>query len=167
VGIVNPQVIVIMGVAGSGKTTVGRLLARSLGCPFADADDFHPPANVAKMGAGRPLTDEDRAPWLAAIRTWIEVRLDRRENGVVTCSALKSAYRRVLLAGDDRIRLVHLQGTRELLQARIGARQDHFMKPSMLDSQLAALEPPADALTLDIAPPPAALVTAIRRELHL
>lgn len=163
----NPQVIVIMGVAGSGKTTVGRLLAESLGWPFADADDFHPPANVAKMSAGRPLTDEDRAPWLAAIRAWIEARLARGENGVVTCSALKAAYRRVLLAGDARIRLVHLQGTREQLRARIAARQDHFMKPAMLDSQLAALEPPADALTLNLAPPPAALAAAIRRELHL
>jgi len=162
-----PQVIVIMGAAGSGKTTVGRELARALGWSFADADGFHPPANVAKMSAGEPLTDEDRAPWLAAIRAHIDAKLAGGESAVVTCSALKSGYRRVLLAGDPRIHLVYLQGTREQLWARISERQNHFMKPAMLDSQLAALEEPADAFTLNIAPPPAELISRIRTELKL
>lgn len=161
------MVIVVMGVAGSGKTTVGRELARALNWSFADADGFHPPANVAKMSAGQPLTDADRAPWLAAIRAHIDAKLAGGESAVVTCSALKAAYRRVLLAGDTRIRLVYLQGSREQLQARISARTDHFMKPAMLDSQLAALEEPADALTLNIAPTPSELVARIRKKLSL
>lgn len=161
------MVIVVMGVAGSGKTTVGRELARALGWSFADADGFHPPANVAKMSAGQPLTDADRAPWLAAIRAHIDAKLAGGESAVVTCSALKAAYRRVLLADDARIRLVYLQGSREQLQARISARTDHFMKPAMLDSQLAALEEPADALTLNIAPTPSELVARIRKKLSL
>lgn len=162
-----PRVIVLMGVAGCGKTTVGRELACSLGWSFADADEFHPPANVAKMSAGRPLTDADRAPWLAAIRRHIEDRLAAGGGAVVTCSALREAYRRALVPGAGRVDLVYLKGTREELQARIGARQDHFMKPAMLDSQLAALEEPADALTVDIAPPPAEIAARIRHALSL
>ena len=162
-----PRAIVIMGVAGSGKTTVGELLARELGWRFADADAFHPPENVAKMSAGVPLTDEDRAPWLAAIRRHLDDCIRRDEGTVVTCSALKQMYRDVLLANNPRAALVYLQGTREQLWARISARKNHFMKPSMLDSQLAALEEPADALTLNIAPAPAELVISIRRELSL
>jgi gluconokinase len=161
------QIVLLMGVAGSGKTTVGRELARTLGWSFADADNFHPSANVAKMSAGEPLTDADRAPWLAAIRAHIDAKLARDESAVVTCSALKSGYRRGLLAGDTRIHLVYLQGTREQLWARISERQNHFMKPAMLDSQLAALEEPADALTLNIAAPPAELISRIRTEFRL
>ena len=162
-----PRAIVIMGVAGSGKTTVGELLARELGWRFADADAFHPPENVAKMSAGVPLTDEDRAPWLAAIRRHLDDCIRRDEGTVVTCSALKQMYRDVLLANNPRAALVYLQGTREQLWARISARKNHFMKPSMLDSQLAALEEPADALTLNVAPAPAELVASIRRGLSL
>jgi gluconokinase len=161
------MVIVVMGVAGSGKTTVGRELARALGWSFADADGFHPPANVAKMSAGLPLTDTDRAPWLATIRAHIDAKLAAGESAVVTCSALKAAYRHVLLADDTRVRLIYLQGTPEQLWARLSARTDHFMKPAMLDSQLAALEEPPDALTLNIAPPPSELVDRIRKELNL
>lgn len=161
------QVVLLMGVAGSGKTTVGRQLAADLGWRFDDADGFHPPANVAKMSAGQPLTDADRAPWLAAIRRHIDTCLARGENAVVTCSALKAAYRAGLLADPARVRLVHLHGTREQLWARISARQNHFMKPAMLDSQLAALEPPADALTVDIGPAPAAIAARIRQALSL
>ena len=136
-----PRVLVVMGVSGSGKTTVGALLAGRLGWPYAEADAFHSPENVAKMAAGHPLTDEDRWPWLRAIAAWIHERLDRGERGVVTCSALKRAYRE-LLRGPE-VQLVYLQGPRELIAERMAARHGHFFKPAMLDSQLATLEEPA------------------------
>jgi gluconokinase len=161
------MVILIMGVAGSGKTTIGRALAASLGWSFRDADDFHPAANVAKMSAGQPLTDADRAPWLAAIRAYLDDKLARGENAVVTCSALKASYRAQLVADPERVKLVHLTGDPALLAARIAGRTDHFMKPGMLASQLAALEPPRDALAVDIAPPPEKIVAEIRRALSL
>jgi gluconokinase len=161
------MIILLMGVAGSGKTTVGRQLAADLGWAFADADDFHPPANVAKMTAGQPLDDPDRAPWLAAIRAYIEARHARNESAVITCSALKERYRRIIVTDPAIVKLVHLHGPRELLWARISGRQNHFMKPAMLDSQLAALEPPAGVLTVDIAPPPAEVAATIRRALSL
>ena len=129
------MVILIMGVAGSGKTTIGRALAASLGWSFRDADDFHPAANVAKMSAGQPLTDADRAPWLAAIRAHLDDKLARGENAVVTCSALRESYRAQLLADPARVKLVHLTGDPALLAARIADRTDHFMKPQMLASQ--------------------------------
>ncbi|HWA87663.1 MAG TPA: gluconokinase [Opitutus sp.] len=157
------MVILITGVAGSGKTTVGRQLAAALDWSFADADDFHSAANIAKMSAGHPLTDADRAPWLAALRAFIDERLARGENAVLACSALKSSYRDELVAGRGQIRLVYLRGSRALLLDRLRHRTGHYMKPAMLDSQLAALEPPADALALDIRHPPAALVEEIRR----
>ena len=161
------MIVVVMGVAGSGKTTVGRALAKNLGWPFADADEFHPPENIAKMATGHPLDDADRAPWLAAIRAWIDDHLARGGDGVVTCSALKRRYRDVLQPDPVRVRFIYLQGSRELLAARLRGRPGHFMKPGMLDSQLAALEPPADALTLDIARPPEKLVAEIRGHLGL
>ena len=159
------MVILVMGVAGSGKSTVGRQLAVALEWPFADADDFHPPANVAKMAAGHPLDDADRAPWLAALRAHIAGVLARGENAVVACSALKAAYRAILVVDPAAVRVVHLHGSRELLLSRIGQRQGHFMRAEMLDSQLATLEPPADALTIDVTAPPAALVAQIRESL--
>lgn len=161
------MIVVLMGVAGSGKTTVGRTLAAGLGWEFRDADDFHPPENVAKMGRGEPLTDADRAPWLAAIRRHIDGCLTRRENAVFTCSALKETYRRAIQADPDRVKLVQLSGSPELIQARLTARSGHFMKPDMLASQLAALEPPADVLTVDIAPPPEVIAGRIRSALAL
>ncbi len=159
------MVVVLMGVAGSGKTTIGRELAAELGWKFADADDFHPPANVAKMSAGIPLDDADRAPWLAAIRLYIDTRLERGEPAVVTCSALREKHRAVLLADPAQVKLVYLRGSRELLWSRISARTGHFMKPAMLDSQLATLEEPVNALVVDIAPPPAEIVAQLRRVL--
>lgn len=161
------MVILLMGVAGSGKTTVGRALASTLGWKFRDADEFHPPANVAKMSAGHPLTDSDRAPWLAAIRAFIDQKLARHENAVVTCSALKESYRAQLVADPAHVKLVHLTGDPALLAQRIAGRTDHFMKPNMLASQLAALEPPHDALTVDIAGTPEQIVAQIRRSLSL
>lgn len=156
-----------MGVAGCGKTTIGRLLAQKLAWRFDDADEFHPAANVAKMSAGQPLNDDDRAPWLKAISDHIADCLAREEGAVVTCSALKKAYRDVILVDPVRVKFVHLHGSRELLWERIGGREGHFMKPAMLDSQLATLEIPEDALTVDIAPSPEAIVATICDSLSL
>lgn len=156
------MVVVVMGVAGSGKTTIGRQLAAELGWKFADADDFHPPANVAKMSAGIPLEDSDRAPWLAAIRLFIDQRLQRGESAVVTCSALRERHRAVLLGGTENVKLVYLRGSRDLLWSRISSRQGHFMKASMLDSQLATLEEPVNAFVVDIGPTPAEIVAQVR-----
>ena len=161
------MVILLMGVAGSGKTTLGRTLADELGWSFADADAFHPPANVAKMSAGQPLDDLDRAPWLTAIRLYIDARLAAAQNAVVTCSALKQRYRTALIGDPTQVKLVYLKGTRELLWSRISSRDGHFMKPAMLDSQLATLEEPADALTVDIVGSPGQIISAIRRGLSL
>jgi len=161
------MVILVMGVAGSGKTTIGQLLARQLHWSFDDADDFHPPANIAKMSAGQPLNDDDRAPWLAALRAHIESCLARDENAVLACSALKESYRRTLVVDPARVHIVYLHGSRDLLLSRISGRQGHYMKPAMLDSQLATLEPPADALSLDVTPPPEVLVEKIRAALNL
>lgn len=133
-------VVVVTGVSGTGKSTVGRLLAERLGMPYADADDFHSEASVAKMSAGTPLTDADRWPWLRAIAGWIGERA-ARGGGVVTCSALKRAYRDVLRSGSDRVWFVQLTGSRELIGSRLAARTGHFMPAALLDSQLADLEP--------------------------
>ncbi len=161
------MIILVMGVAGSGKTTVGQLLARQLNWSFADADDFHPPANIAKMSAGQPLNDDDRAPWLEALRAHLQACLDRHENTVLACSALRESYRRLLVVDPTQVRIVHLHGSRELLLSRISGRQGHYMKSSMLDSQLATLEPPADALSLDVSPTPEVLVAQIREAFNL
>lgn len=163
-----PRLILLMGVAGSGKTTLGRLLAARLGWTYYEADDFHSEANKDKMSRGIPLDDNDRAPWLAAIRAAMDAALAAHRPAVFTCSALKENYRRALLDGlAGRVALVHLTGTRDLLLSRLKGRAGHYMKPAMLESQLAALEPPADALTLDIDHPPAELVAEIRRRLSL
>lgn len=159
------MVILVMGVAGSGKTTVGQALARELGWSFADADDFHPPANIAKMSAGHPLDDADRAPWLAAIRAYIDSCLAGGRAAVVTCSALKERYRQVLIGDPQQVRLVYLSGSREVLLSRLSQRTGHFMGPGLLDSQLATLEPPRDALTVDVTPPPDQIVAEIRSRL--
>lgn len=163
-----PSLILLMGVAGSGKTTLGRLLAARLGWTYYEADDFHSEANKDKMSRGIPLDDTDRAPWLAAIRAAMDAALAAGRPAVFTCSALKESYRRALLDGlADRAALVHLTGGRDLLLSRLQGRAGHYMKPTMLESQLAALEPPADALTLDVARSPADLVSEIRRHFSL
>lgn len=137
-----PSAVVIMGVAGSGKTTTATLLSERLGWPYRDADSFHPPANIEKMTRGEPLADEDRWPWLEAIGGWIDDRLAAGSYAVVTCSALKRAYRDVLVGDRPQVRIVHLVGTKELIASRMEARKSHFMPLQLLDSQFATLEPP-------------------------
>ena len=161
------MVLIIMGVTGSGKTTVGMQLAGTLGWPFHDADDFHPPANKAKMNAGIPLTDEDRWPWLRALRAVIEQSLAQGTSAVVTCSALKRAYRAVLSDGLDGVKYIHLTGDKAVVAARLADRRGHFMNPALLDSQVSTLEPPLDALDVDVALTPAAQVAFIRAALAI
>ena len=157
-------VVVLMGVCGSGKTEIGRLLAARLGCDFLDGDDFHPPANVAKMRSGRPLDDSDRWPWLDRLAAEINARLADGRGAVVACSALARRYRDRLGIARPGVMLVHLDGDRDLLAQRLAARQGHFMPATLLESQLAALEPPtADErpLIVDIAATPEAIVDEI------
>ena len=165
-----PSVLVLMGVSGCGKSTTGALLAGRLGWPFRDADSFHPPQNIEKMSRGTPLTDEDRAPWLQAIAAWIDSRLVSDERGIVSCSALKRAYRDAILGGRPGVRLVFLKGDKALIATRMAARLDHFMPPALLDSQFATLEEPAPderPLVVPVSPQPGEVVETILRELGL
>ena len=151
-----PRIAVIMGVSGSGKTTIGRALARRLGWLFLEGDALHPPENIAKMKAGHPLDDEDRAPWLAAIAARIDQWRDHGECGVVACSALKRCYRDIIIGNRADVRLIYLEGSLALIGGRLAQRRDHFMPASLLDSQFAALEPPApeeDAITVSVDAP--------------
>jgi gluconokinase len=142
--------VLLMGVAGSGKTTIGLALARELKWDFYDADAFHPEANVTKMASGIPLDDSDRAPWLASLHALISASLKEGRPAVLACSALKERYREKLLEGNDNVLVVYLKGSYELIWSRISQRQDHYMKPQMLKSQFDVLEEPADVLTIDI-----------------
>jgi gluconokinase len=156
------KLFLLMGVSGSGKSTVGALLAGKLDWPYADADSFHSAENVAKMAAGHPLTDDDRAPWLRSIRAWIDERVNKGEPGVVSCSALKRKYRDVLRRPE--VTVVYLRGTRAQLESRLAARHGHFFKPEMLDSQFAALEEPSadeHVIAVSIGGTPAEIVDAI------
>lgn len=144
------MVILLTGVSGVGKSAVGERLAARLGWVFHDGDDAHPPANVRKMAAGVPLTDDDRAPWLAQIRELIARHEEDGTSAVIACSALKRSYRRRLLAGTRETRVVFLSGRRELLEERLRARRGHFFDPRLLASQLATLEEPTDAVTIDV-----------------
>jgi gluconokinase len=153
-----------MGVAGAGKTLIGSKLAQALGAAFVDGDDYHPAENVKKMAAGIPLTDADRAGWLRALADRIRLARDANEWLVVACSALKRAYRDVLRAGDPDAQLVLLSGTRALLAERLGARHGHYMPASLLDSQLATLEAPAEdehAWTYDVRESPERIVESL------
>ena len=158
--------VIVMGVAGSGKTTVGEALARHLGWNFYDADAFHPAANIEKMANGTPLTDSDRAPWLAALHSLISTSLKENRPGVLACSALKESYRQKLLEGNDGVQIVYLKGSYDLIWSRLSRRKDHYMKPQMLQSQFETLEEPADALTLDVSLPVAELVAEILKRLE-
>ncbi|PZA09068.1 gluconokinase [Rhodopseudomonas palustris] len=137
-----PRALIVMGVSGSGKSTIGEALAQRLGWRYEDADDYHPKANVAKMSAGQPLTDDDRWPWLRAIADEIDRVIGSGSHVVFGCSALKRAYRDVLVHGRDDVRIVYLDGSRELIGARMAARKNHFMPTGLLDSQFATLECP-------------------------
>jgi gluconokinase len=154
-------ILVVMGVCGCGKSTIGEALAASLGWPFYDADEFHPPANVAKMAAGQPLDDSDRWPWLDRIADELRQVLARGGHAVLACSALKEAYReRLRRAGD--VRFIYLKGDELTIAARLAARTHKYMPSSLLPSQLATLEEPADAFVVDIREPVAAQVEDIR-----
>lgn len=155
------RILLITGVAGSGKSTLGQQAAARLGWPYFEADDFHPPANTAKMAAGVPLDDADRAPWLAAIRARMDEVRATGGHAVFTCSALKASYRTTLLGGTDDVALIFLSGDFETILARVRGRQGHFMKEELVRSQFAALEPPAEALTLDVRQSPEALLAQI------
>jgi gluconokinase len=158
------MVIVLMGVAGSGKTTVGRMLAEELGWTFYDADDFHSRANVEKMSHGIPLDDEDRRPWLERLRELIKDCLTNGRDAVLACSALKESYRKCLLV-DERVKLAYLKAERALILERLTDRSDHFMKAQMLDSQLAALEEPEASTHYDASLQPTETVREIRKRL--
>ncbi|MGI3778128.1 MAG: gluconokinase [Janthinobacterium lividum] len=140
---VPPQVLVVMGVSGSGKTSVAKALDERLHWPFQEGDDLHPPANVEKMRSGHALTDEDRAPWLRAVAAWIEARRQAGEPGVITCSALRRAYRDAVTGGHPGVRVVYLKADRALIEERLGQRQHHYMPAALLESQLATLEEPS------------------------
>ncbi|MEC3765268.1 MULTISPECIES: gluconokinase [Cupriavidus] len=157
------MIYILMGVSGSGKTTVGQLLAQRLGCGFHDADDFHSDANKAKMHAGIPLTDDDRWPWLAAMRAAIDTARAEGRTHVFTCSALRQAYRDRLTPPDGGVTFVFMKGDAALIGQRLSARTEHFFNPELLQSQFDTLEVPGDALALDIRQPPEALVDTILR----
>lgn len=158
--------IIIMGVAGSGKTTIAEALAEALDWPVYDADHYHPESNIAKMSAGEPLTDDDREAWLAALAALLREHAADRTPAVLACSALKQRYRDRLQV-DRSVRFVHLQGDYDLVLARLNERTDHFMKPDMLASQFADLEPPREAVVIDIRAPVAEIVAEIRQRLDI
>ena len=146
----DTKFFIIMGVSGCGKTTVGTELANHLGWNFYDADDFHPPENVAKMASGTPLNDDDRHPWLVSLHDLISASLEKGKSGVLACSALKESYREILLKNNENVQIVYLKGSFDLILSRMQARSGHYMKPEMLKSQFDTLEEPVDALTVPI-----------------
>jgi gluconokinase len=155
------MVIVLMGVSGSGKTTVGERLARALGAEFAEGDAYHPPANVEKMRSGHPLDDADRQPWLERLSAEIDGWLERGQDVVLACSALKRSYRDILSGGRRQVRFVYLRGSETLIHHRLAHRHGHYMPASLLKSQFAALEEPEDAIEVDIDRDPDAIVASI------
>ena len=166
----KPVVLVVMGVTGCGKSTVAALLAGRLAWPFEEGDALHPQANIEKMTAGHPLTDEDRAPWLQKVAAWVEEQLDAGQSGLITCSALKRAYRDVINRRGSGIVFVYLSGTRETIAARLTARHGHYMPASLLESQFAALEEPTPdepEITIDVGPAPGVIAQHIVEQLNL
>ena len=164
----RPTVVVVMGVAGSGKTTVARLLAETLGWHYQEGDALHPPENVAKMSGGTPLADADRIPWLNKIAARIDEWRAKGDSGVVTCSALKQAYRDIIIDGRPYVALVHLKGSRELIGRRMAARQGHFMPTALLDDQFATLQEPSPdehAIAIDVSGTPFQIVDKIMQRL--
>jgi gluconokinase len=161
------MVIVLMGTAGAGKTTIGRALAAVLDWRFVEGDAYHTPANIERMRLGEALTDDDRASWLAILHQVIARAIDRRDPTIVACSALKERYRNQLAGGLKLVRFVHLTADPEVLRDRLMSREHHFAGPALLTSQLATLEKPADALTLDTSKDPAITIGRIRDELGI
>ena len=161
------MVIVVMGVAGSGKSTVGQLLARTLGWRFHDADDLHPPRNREKMQAGIALTDDDRGPWLEAVRSLIEQCIAGGVSAVIACSALKQWYRDLLVVDPAKVKIVYLAGERKLIEERLARRRGHFFNRQLLESQFDSLEEPRDAIVEDISRSPETIVESIRAKLAL
>ncbi|QLE50031.1 gluconokinase [Nostoc sp. C057] len=169
------MIIIVMGVSGSGKTTIGKLLADSLGWEFSDADSFHSPENVEKMRRGIPLTEADRMPWLKDLQAAIKHWLQENKNVVLACSALKDSYRQFLVsdsdgsanAKDERTKLVYLKGSYELIQIRLKERSNHYMSEKLLNSQFDTLEEPLDTISMDVAQPPQIIVQNIRTALRL
>jgi carbohydrate kinase (thermoresistant glucokinase family) len=162
-------IVVVMGVSGSGKTTVAAMLAGRLNVHFLEGDDLHPPANVEKMRSGTPLTDEDRWPWLHAIAARIDQWRTAGEGGVVTCSALKRAYRRIIVGDRPEVALVYLKGSPELIHQRMAARHEHFMPVKLLDSQFKILEEPGPderPIVVDVGRTPAEIVAIVAKRLH-
>jgi gluconokinase/shikimate kinase len=166
----KPVVLVFMGVAGTGKTTVAAILAGRLGWPFEEGDALHPQSNIEKMAAGHPLTDADRWPWLEKVAQWVDERLDAGENGLITCSALKRSYRDLINRRGSGVEFVYLAGSQETIAARMASRHGHFMPSSLLDSQFADLEEPAPeepVIRVDIGPPPALIAERILEDFGL
>jgi carbohydrate kinase (thermoresistant glucokinase family) len=155
------MIVVVMGVSGCGKSTIGQLLASRLNCPFLDADEFHPPENVAKMATGTPLTDADRRPWLELLNG----KLLAHKNAVLACSALKESYRKILSKERDDCRFVHLRGSIELIRSRLAERKHRYMPASLLESQFATLESPSNSIDVNISLLPDQCVEAVLREL--
>jgi gluconokinase len=159
------MILVVMGVSGVGKTTIGQLLSQRLGWPLLDADDFHPPGNIEKMRSGTPLTDEDRWPWLDRLNGLLREKDSNGESALLACSALKQRYRDRLAAGLKELRWVYLKGSFELVEARMKAREGHYMKAGLLESQFATLEEPVDAITVEISARPEAIADAVEAAL--
>jgi len=157
---------IVMGVSGSGKTSVGKSLAEHLGWDFYDADDFHPPANIEKMSKGMPLDDSDRVPWLTSLHDLISTSLIQALPGVLACSALKESYRQRLLEGNSGVQIVYLKGSYELIWSRMTRRKNHYMKADMLKSQFDALEEPSDAWTVDISLPMEEILQVVLKQMR-
>ena len=161
------SILVIMGVSGSGKTTIGQLLSAELICSFIDGDDFHPSVNIKKMSSGEALTDEDRWPWLEILADKIQEYIQQEQSMVLACSALKKSYREILCVERELVQFIYLKGNYATIVRRMQSRENHFMTKSLLQSQFATLEEPEDAIVVDISPSPSEILKSIRGLLHL
>ena len=160
------SILVIMGVSGSGKTTIGQLLSAELICSFIDGDDFHPPVNIKKMSSGEALTDEDRWPWLEILTDKIQEYIQQEQSMVLACSALKKSYREILCVDRELVQFIYLKGNYATIVRRMRSRENHFMTKSLLQSQFATLEEPRGAMGVDISPPPLEILKSIRELLQ-